>query len=86
MRIRPSGYKPWQILVILQIDEKKKSFFISHNEPGFESKIPDISRVQTQAVLPRVRSEEGSEEACSEERSEKGLSSARLNRGRVKLL
>ena len=44
------------------------------------------SRVQTQAVLPRVRSEEGSEEACSEERSEEGLSSARLNRGRVKLL
>ena len=37
------------------------------------------SRVQTQAVLPRVRSEERSEEACSEERSEEGLSSARLN-------
>ena len=42
----------------------------------------NMSRVQTQAVLPRVRSEE----ACSEERSEEGLSSARLNRGRVKLL
>ena len=39
----------------------------------------DSSRVQTQAVLPRVRSEERSEEACSEERSEEGLSSARLN-------
>ena len=37
------------------------------------------SRVQTQAVLPRVRSEERSEEACSEERSEEGLSSAHLN-------
>ena len=37
------------------------------------------SRVQTQAVLPRVRSEERSEEACSEEWSEEGLSSARLN-------
>ena len=45
---------------------------------SFEATV-DKSRVQTQAVLPRVRSEERSEEACLEEWSEEGLSSARLN-------